>query len=60
MLVHQLQEREQDLPQRLVPGSLGQPAALADDHREQRAHACVAHFWPRVRAQALQPSRLGH
>ena len=33
-LVHALQEGEQDVPQRLVPGSLGEAAALADDHRE--------------------------
>lgn len=53
-MVHGAQQREQHLPEALLPGAVAEAAALACHHREQRPHRAVAHLRPRVSAQSLQ------
>lgn len=59
-VVHGAQQREQHLPEALLPGPVAQPRALAGHHSEQRPHAAVAHLRPGIRAQPLhrQPHEL--
>ena len=59
-MVHGAQQREQHLPQALLPGRRAHAAALAGDDREQRPRRAVAHLRPHIHAQPLQPRLCPH
>lgn len=52
-VVDRSQQREEHLPEALLPHAVAEPRSLAGHHREKRPHSTVPHLWPCVSAQPL-------